>query len=272
MKIFTIIKAPERNFRWPFLEIFRYRELLWAMAYRDYRVKYAHTGIGMVWALLQPLLMMGLLGLAFGIVAPVDTGGVPRPLFVAAGLSAWSYCAVIIAESGHSILGAQQMIKKVYFPRLIIPASKAITALIDLATMLTVWGVLMVVYGHVPGWRMLWLPVFLVLTMGMGLTLGIWMSALMVRFRDFKFVMPIILQVGMYVTPIAYPVSVLPESLRWLFYLNPMTGIVEGMRWCLLGEGAFDWAVLWSLPLEAILFWGALRYFRGVEEVMADLL
>jgi lipopolysaccharide transport system permease protein len=272
MNLFTVIKAPEHNFRWPFVEIYRYRELLWAMAYRDYRVKYAHTGLGMLWALIQPLMMMGLLGLAFGVVTSVDTGGIPGPLFTAVGLCGWSYCAVIIAESGHSIIGAQQMIKKVYFPRLIIPAAKAITALIDLLTMLGVLVLLMGVYGYMPGWRILWLPVFIVLTVFLGLTLGIWMSALMVRYRDFKFVMPVILQVGMYATPIAYPVSAVPEAVRWIFYLNPMSGIAEGMRWSLLGQGELSWICLSSLPVVGLLFWGGLRYFRRVEEVMADLL
>lgn len=272
MELFTRIKAPDNSFSWPFREIYRYRELLWAMAYRDYRVKYAHTGIGLLWALFQPLLMLLLLGLAFGMVAPVDTGEIPRPLFTAAGLCAWSYCSVIIAESGHSILSAQQMIRKVYFPRLIIPASKAITALIDLLTMLLVLALLMYLYGFYPGWRLVFLPLFVLLTMFMGLTMGIWMSALMVRFRDFKFIMPVILQVGMYATPIAYPVTAIPDSLRWLFYLNPMSGIVEGMRWCLLGTDGFSLDCLWSFAVVGVLFALGLKFFNKVEQVMADLL
>lgn len=272
MDLQTRIKAPESSFRWPFGEIYRYRELLWAMAYRDYRVKYAHTAVGLLWALFQPLLMMMLLGLAFGVVAPVQTEGVPRTLFMAAGMAAWSYCAVIIAESGHAIFAAQQMIRKVYFPRLIIPASKAVTALIDLLTMLVVLVLLMLWYGHYPDWRLVFLPLFLLLTLFTGLTLGIWMSALMVRFRDFKFIMPVILQVGMYATPIAYPMTAVPESLRRIMYLNPMSGIVEGMRWSLLGTGQFSPDSLWSLVVMALLFVAGLKYFGQVEEVMSDLL
>jgi len=212
------------------------------------------------------------LSFVFGTVAKVDTGDVPHALFTIAGLSAWTYFSTLLTSAGTSIVGAQSMIKKIYFPRILIPLSKAISGLVDFAiTLICLFG-LMLYYGYSPGPYILWLPFFLFIALVSGLAGGILASALSVRYRDFTFVIPMLVRLGLYATPIAYQASAVPEAYKTIYYLNPMVGVVEGFRWSLFGASSPDNAMFYSIGIIFIIFIIAIIYFNKVEKVMADIL
>ncbi|MFT6334188.1 MAG: lipopolysaccharide transport system permease protein [Saprospiraceae bacterium] len=268
----TIIDARSKSILPDFGEIFRYRQLLFSLAWRDIRVKYAQTYIGLIWAFINPIFNLAVLSFVFGTVAKVDTGEVPHLLFTIAGLSAWTYFSTLLSEAGSSIVGAQSMIKKIYFPRIVIPLSKAISGLVDFGVTLICLVALMFYYGYTPGPYILWLPLFLLLALFSGLAGGILASALSVRYRDFSFVIPMIVRLGLYATPVAYQASAVPESYKTIFYLNPMVGVVEGFRWALFGTSAPDPLMFYSIGIIFIIFIIAIIYFHKVEGVMADIL
>jgi len=268
----TIIQPSKNPFKIDFGELYRFRELLWTLALRDFRVKYAQTFIGFLWALINPIFTLLILTFVFGVVAKVDTGNTPHLLYTIAGLSGWTYFATLFSEAGNSIIGAQQMVQKIYFPRLIIPLSKAVTSFIDFGITLICLAALMLIYRFPPGSQIVFLPLFIFIALISGLTGGIWMSALTVRYRDFRFITPFLLRLGMFATPIAYPAEAVPEQYRLLFYLNPMTGVVEGMRWSIIGGNPPDAYIYLSFGVILLLFFGGIFYFYKVEKVMADIL
>lgn len=259
-------------------ELYQYRELLWTLTYRDLRVKYAQTLIGLLWVLINPLLNLALLSFVFGVVAKVDLGtnaageAIPQLLYTLAGLCGWTYFSTVMADAGGSIIAAQGMVKKIYFPRLIIPLSKALTGLVDFLVVLLCMPILMLYYGFSPGPYWYSFPIFVFIALLSGLAAGIWMSALTIRFRDFQHITPLILRLGMYITPIAYPISAVPEQWRWVIYLNPLAAVVEGMRWALLGTEALPVELYYSVAGIVLLFLSGLWYFHRAERVMADIL
>ncbi len=273
-----IIEPSQGIFNLNLGEIYAYRELLWTLTYRDLRVRYAQTIIGALWALLNPLFTLLILAFVFGVVAKVDTGlnaagqPIPHLLYTVAGMAGWAYFASLFSEAGTSIIGAQAMVKKIYFPRLIIPLSKAMTAFIDFAIVLGFMVVLMIYYGFSPTANFVFFPLFVVIAIVSGLAGGIWMSALTIRFRDFQHITPFILRLGMYATPIAYPAAAVPEKYQILFYFNPMAGVVEGMRWSLLGGAPLHWYSYISFAAIGIMLILGLFYFKKVEKIMADIL
>ena len=275
---FLIIEPSKSIFNLGIKELVAYRELLWTLTYRDLRVRYAQTLIGAIWALLNPIFTLLILAFVFGVVAKVDTGttadGLPIPhlLYTSAGMAGWAYFASLFSEAGTSIIGAQAMVKKIYFPRLIIPLSKAMTAFIDFAIVLFLLFFLMFYYGFVPSSNFIFFPLFVVIAIISGLAGGIWMSALTIRFRDFLHVTPFILRLGMYATPIAYPAAAVPEKYQIFFYFNPMAGVVEGLRWSLLGGAPLHWYSYISFAVIFLLLILGLFYFKSVEKVMADIL
>jgi len=258
-------------------EVIRYRELLWTLTYRDIRVKYAQTAVGFAWAIANPLFTLIILSFVFGTVANVQVEGldgkvVPHIIYTIAGLCGWQYFSEVLSQAGSSIIGAQNMVKKIYFPRLVIPLSKALTAFIDFAVVLIIMVVCMTIYQFPPSPNIIFFPLFFLTAVVSGLTAGIWMSALTIRFRDFQHITPMLLRVGMYATPIAYPASAVPNKYQLLFYLNPMAGVVEGMRWCIIGGTPLNTYAYVSFAGIFILFILGLFYFRRVERVMADIL
>ena len=267
-----IITAQPKKLREKLRELVQYRELLYTLTYRDFRVKYAQTVLGLTWALINPLVTLILLTFVFGTVAKVNTNGVPHLLFTIAGMCGWTYFATVFSQAGSSIIGAQHMIKKIYFPRLVIPLSKAFTALIDFAIVLFLLALLMIYFAYPPGANALFLPFFILMTIITGLTGGIWMSALTTRYRDLQHIIPFLLRIGLFVTPIAFPASAVPEQYKLLFYLNPMAGIVEGFRWSILGVGSLESYTYLSYALIVLLFFAGLFYFHKVERTMADIL
>lgn len=267
----TIIDSSQKRININLKEIYAYKDLMFTLALRDLKVKYAQTVLGFIWAGLQPLTTLLIFTLVFGKVAKVDTGNIPYPLFALCGMSAWTYFAFVMSQAGNSIVGAQGMISKIYFPRLIIPLSKSVVGLVDFAiTFIFLIGV-MIYYGFYPSFNIVFFPFFLILALISGLMVGIWLSALTVRYRDFQQIIPFAVQFGMYATPIAYPATLVPAEYQVIYFLNPMAGVVEGFRWSLLGGEAPGFLTLISAGLVILLFIGGLFYFRSVEKVMADI-
>lgn len=272
------IEVDAKAWRWlPDLrELATHRDLLTTMAMRDIRVRYAQTRLGLAWALVQPLVTLGVMVLLFERAARVDTAPVPYPLFAMTGIAAWSYFAYVLKESGSSLIGAQEMVRKIYFPRLVIPLSKALVGLVDLLVVLLLLTLMCIRYGVRPGPEVIYAPVFLVGVLVAGLGAGIWVSALTIRFRDLQHVVPFIVQIGLFVTPVAYPAKLvmgtLPQWGQVVYFLNPMAGLVEGFRWALLGSGELGWPCMLSLAAAVLMLGSGLIYFRSMERVIADLI
>ncbi len=268
-----ILEPRKSYFKVDLKEIYRYRELLWMLTWRDIRVQYAQTYVGLIWALLNPLLTLLVLSFVFSVIAKVDMQGTPPLVFTIAGMCGWTYFSTVVSQSGTSLVQAQNMVKKIYFPRLIIPLSKGLLAMMDLAIVLFCLFVLMCYYRQLPSSNVLFLPLFVGLAMGIGLGMGIWISALTIRFRDFFHITPLLLRIGLYATPVAYPLDAVPPGWRWLVAMNPLTGIIVGIRWSLLGTGALPWsAILISISSVTVLLLSGIFYINKLEPLMAYLL
>jgi lipopolysaccharide transport system permease protein len=252
-------------------EILAYKDLFLILAYRDLRVRYAQTFLGLLWAVLQPLFTLLIFVVIFGKGIKIDTGEVPYPLFALSGLSAWTYFAFVMNQAGNSIIGAQGMIQKIYFPRLIIPLSKAVVGLVDFAITFLFMLLLMVWFNFIPSATIVFLPLFVLLTITAALGVGIWLCALTIRYRDFQHIVPFMVQFGLYATPIAYPATLIPDEYQVLYHINPMAGIVEGFRWSIVGGAALQTHAYISFSIAILLFLSGLLYFRKVERVMADI-
>jgi len=256
-------------------ELYRYRDLFLVLAYRDYRVRYAQTFLGMMWAFLQPAAMLLVFSLVFGRAVGIDTGDVPYPLFAVSGMATWSYFAYVLSQSGTSIIGAQEMVKKIYFPRLAIPLSKAAVGFIDFGITTVLILMLMLYYGVAPSANVVFLPVFALLGILAALAVGIWVSALTVRFRDVQHVVPFMVQVGLYATPVAYPASLVTDAVPpWVaavYYMNPMAGVTEGFRWAILDTAPPAPVSYLSFAVVLVLFLTGLAYFGRVERTIADI-
>ena len=256
-------------------EIFRYRDLFLILAYRDFRVRYAQTYLGFLWAFIQPLLTLLIFTLVFGKAAKVQTGDIPYPVFALVGMSAWAYFAYVMSQASTSVIGSQSMIKKIYFPRLVIPLSKAFVGLIDFAIALVFLTTVIIIYDYPVSGNIVLLPLFVVINAIAALAVGLSLSALTVRYRDFQHITPFLVQFGLYATPIAYPSQIVvdnvPEWLAILYYLNPMAGVVEGFRFAILGYGELNGLIYLSFGTVVVLFGYALFYFKRVERSMADI-
>ena len=267
----TVIDASKSKLSLNLRELFEYRDLFFILAWRDLRVRYAQTFLGLLWAFIQPLATLLIFTLIFGRVIKVETGDIPYPVYALAGMVTWSYFAYVLSQSGQSIIGAQDMVKKIYFPRLVIPLSKAMTGFVDFFITLIFLGGLMVYYNVSLSLNVYLLPLFFLLGVLAALGMGIWMSSLTIRYRDFQHVIPFLVQIGLYATPIAYPVSMIPDKYQLIYHLNPMAGVVEGFRWSILGGqniSEFAWV---SFIVIIVLFISGLFYFRKVERIMADI-
>jgi lipopolysaccharide transport system permease protein len=239
--------------------------------YRDLRVRYAQTFLGFLWALLQPLATLLIFILVFGMALKVDTGGIPYPLFAISGISMWTYFGFVLNQSGNSVIGAQEMIKKIYFPRLVIPLSKAVVGFVDFGVALLMLVLLMVVYEFSPSINIIFAPLFILLNIIAALSVGIWLSALTIRYRDFQHVIPFLVQFGMYATPVAYPARLVSDKYQLIYNLNPMAGVIQGFRWSVFGGDPPDIYFYISMGVILILFVTSLLYFKKVEDVMADI-
>jgi lipopolysaccharide transport system permease protein len=253
-------------------ELWDYRELLYFLTWRDIKVRYKQTALGATWAIIQPVFMMVVFSLFFGRLAKVPSDGIPYPVFSFCGLLPWQLFAHALSESSNSLVGNQNLITKVYFPRLVVPISAVLGGLVDFAIAFAILLVMMLFYGIVPGWQIITLPGFILLAVMTALAVGFWLSALNVQYRDVRYTINFLIQFWLFATPVAYPSSLIPEKWRALYGLNPMAGVVEGFRWALLGKSDPPGALLYvSCGMVLLLLVGGLYYFRRMEQQFADI-
>jgi lipopolysaccharide transport system permease protein len=252
-------------------EVWAYRELLYFFVWRDVKIRYKQTAIGVVWVILQPLLNMLIFTIFFGRLAKMPSQGLPYPVFSFSGLIPWTYFAYALQLTTNVIVDNQRLITKVYFPRLILPISATLSGLVDFAIGFVMLIGFTVVYGIRPTLAALWLPLLLLLAMLTALGVGLWMSALNALYRDVRYVVPFLVQFWMYGSPVVYPSTLVPEKWRWLYGLNPMAGVIEGFRWAITGHGQAPGALmLASSGMVAVVLVGGLFFFQRMEGTVAD--
>jgi len=255
-------------------DLWRYRELLYFLAWRDILVRYKQTVVGVAWSLIRPLLTMLVFTVVFGKLAKLPSEGVPYPLLVMTGMLPWQFFATALSESGNSLVNNTGLITKVYFPRMVVPASSVITSMVDFLISCAFLAVLFVWYRFVPGIQLLALPLFMLLSFAAAAGVGLWIAALMAQYRDFRFIVPFVVQFGLYLSPVGFSSAIVPQKWRLLYSLNPMVGIVDGFRWSLLkGETGLWWpSVLASVALTSALCVSGIWYFRKTERTLADVI
>lgn len=270
----TLVIEAGRSERHYWRDVWRYRELFLFMAWRDILVRYKQTVIGMAWALLRPFLTMLVFTLIFSKLAKLPSEGVPYPILVFAALLPWQFFSNAFTEAGNSLIANANMISKVYFPRLVIPASAVIVSFIDFLISGLILIGLMIWYGFAPGWRMLTLPLFIFIAFAAAMGAGLWVAALNVKYRDFRYIIPFVVQFGLYVSPVGFSSTIVPEQWRLLYSLNPMVGVIDGFRWAILGGSTqLYWpGFLLSLTLVVVLLITGILYFRKTERGFADLI
>jgi len=268
----TVIRARQGRARLDLGVLWEYRELVYFFIWRDVKVRYRQTVLGGLWAVLQPFVTMVVFTVVFGHLANVSSDGLPYPVFSYAALLPWTFFATGVVQAANSLVGSQNLLKKVYFPRLALPLAAVLTGLVDLAFASVVLGAMMVVYGVVPHVTVLLVVPLLLLALLTALGVGVWFAALNVRYRDIKYVVPFLIQVWLFLTPVAYPSSLIDQPWRTLSALNPMVGVVEGTRWALLGtDTAPGPLVLVSTGAAVALLVSGLFFFRHVEGTFADV-
>jgi lipopolysaccharide transport system permease protein len=254
-------------------DLWRYRELFLFLTWRDLLVRYKQTAVGVAWALIQPAMTTAVFCI-FGQILKLPTGGVPRPVLIFAAQLPWQFFSSALSASSNSLVGSSNLISKIYFPRLIIPVSAIVVSLVDFLISAVFLAALMAAYGLVPDARVLALPLFLLGAFGAALGAGLWLTALNVKYRDFRFVLPFIIQFGLYVSPVAFTSNLVPARWRTLYELNPMVGIIDGFRWTLLrGAAPLPWSsVAYSGTVVAALLVTGVWYFRKTEKTFADVI
>jgi lipopolysaccharide transport system permease protein len=273
--MYDLIIEPGRSERNYWRDLWRYRELFQVLAWRDVSVRYKQTVIGIAWALVRPFLTMVVFTVIFGKLAKLPSEGTaPYALMVLAGILPWTFFASALSEASTSLVTNAGLIGKVYFPRLIVPVAAVVVALVDLLISFAILAALMLWYRFAPGWQILLLPGFILLAFLASLGPGLWITALNVKYRDFRYIIPFVVQIGLYVSPVGFSSSVIPEQWRLLYSLNPMVGVIDGFRWCILGgESHLYWPGFALGIVVAVLFlWFGIRQFRRMESSFADLL
>jgi len=263
-----------RSERHYWADLWRYRELFGFLVWRDILVRYKQTTIGVAWALLRPLVSIVVFTIVFGKLAGLPSDGVPYPILVCAGLLPWQFFAGAFAEAGGSLVGNASIISKVHFPRLVIPASAVIVSLIDFAISLLILAGLMMWYGYPPDWRIAAMPIFVVLAFAAAFGAGLWVGALNVRYRDFRYIVPFIIQFGIYISPVVFTSSIVPAQWRLAYSLNPMAGVIDGFRWTIVrsNEPLYWPGLAVSFIVTVILLATGLWYFRRTERSFADII
>ena len=267
-------RQPAKGWAWPkFRELWEYRELLFFFVWRDIKVRYRQTVMGALWAIIQPFFTMVIFSLFFGRLAKVPSDGLPYPIFSYAALVPWTFFATALTQASNSLVVSANMVKKIYFPRLTLPIATVLAGVIDFVLAFMVLLGMMLFYGLLPTINVLWLPFFLLLALITSLGVSLWLSAMNVQFRDVHYTIPFLTQAWLFVTPIAYPSSLLSEPWRTLYGLNPMAGVVEGFRWALLGTDTVPGPMtLVSAVVALSLFISGAFYFRRMEQGFADVL
>jgi len=255
-------------------DLWRFRELFYFLAWRDILVRYKQTSVGIAWAVLRPFLTMVVFTLVFEKLAKLPGGGAPYPILVYSALLPWQFFANAFTEAGNSLVANANMISKVYFPRLAVPASAVIVSFVDFVVSFVILMCLMLWYGYSPDWHIIFLPLFILLVFAVAMGSGLLMAALNVKYRDFRFVIPFVVQIGLYISPVGFSSAVVPEEWRIVYYLNPLVGVIDGFRWAIMrGEQPIHWTgLLLSIVLISALFSLGVMYFRKVERTFADVI
>lgn len=255
-------------------DIWRYRELFYFLAWRDILVRYKQTVIGVLWAILRPFLTMVVFTFIFGNVANLPSeGGAPYPIMVYAAMLPWSFFASALQESSNSLISNANMISKIYFPRLVVPTSAVIVSFVDFLISFVILIGLMIFYGFVPQVQILLLPVFTLMAFFAAMGFGLWLAALNVKYRDFRYIVPFFVQFGLYISPVGFSSAVIPEQWRLIYSVNPMVGVIDGFRWSIIGNTQIYWSgMILSMVLVSIVFVSGLLYFRKTERTFADVI
>jgi len=262
----------ERNY---WRDLWRYRELFYFLAWRDILVRYKQTVIGIAWAVIRPFLTMVVFTIVFSRIAKLPApGAIPYALLVMAAMLPWQFFSTALSESSGSLIGNANLISKIYFPRLIVPAGAVITSFVDFLITLGLMAVLMIWYQFLPDWRIVFLPAFMLLAFGAAFGAGLWLCALNVNYRDFRYIVPFIVQFGLYISPVGFSSNIVPDKWKMFYALNPMVGVIDGFRWALLrGESPLNWtSILTSMILTGLLCMSGIWYFRRTEKTFADVI
>jgi lipopolysaccharide transport system permease protein len=265
------IRPPKKWVPINFSELWQYRELLYSFVARDVKIRYKQTALGFLWAIIQPLFLMVVFTLFFGNLAKVPSEGIPYPLFSFAALIPWTLFAEGITRSTTSMVSNANIMTKVYFPRLIMPLSGILSPLVDFAIAFVILIFMMAYYGFLPTIAIVLLPAFILLALLTSLAVGLWLSALNVKYRDFQYTIPFLIQLWLFASPVVYPASMLPQSWQVIYALNPMVGVIEGFRWALLGTNPPEAMILVSVGVVVLLLVGGLFYFKRMEQYFADV-
>lgn len=271
---YDIVIEPKRAKLNYWRDLWRYRELFFFFAWRDILVRYKQTVIGIAWSLIRPLLTMIVFTILFGKLAKMPSDGVPYPILVFAAMLPWQFFANALAESSNSLVNNANMICKVYFPRIILPSSTVIVNVVDFLISFVILIGLMGWYQFIPAWRIVMLPLFLLLALLTGLGAGLWFSSLNAKYRDFRYVIPFMIQFGLYISPVGFSSTIVPEKWRLLYSINPMVGVIDGFRWAILGGDVQIYlpGFLVSVLLTVIIFLSGIWYFRKTERTFADII
>lgn len=269
----TIIEAgkAEKNY---WIDLFKYRELFYFLAWRDILVRYKQTIVGVLWCIIRPFLTMVVFTVIFGKLAKLPSGGIPYPLLVFAAMLPWQFFSTSLSDSSNSLVANANMISKVYFPRIIVPASTVIVNLFDFLISFGILVLMMIYYHFVPDWRIILLPVFILLAVVSSLGTGLWLTALNVKYRDFRYIVPFIIQFGMYISPVGFNSSIVPAKWQLLYSINPMVCVIDGFRWSILGQNINinPAGFCLSLTLLLLTFMSGIWYFRKTERTFADII
>ncbi|MEQ8222631.1 MAG: ABC transporter permease [Candidatus Eremiobacterota bacterium] len=271
---FTIVIEAGRTEKEYWKDLWRYRELFYFLAWRDILVRYKQTAIGVAWSLIRPLLTMIVFTVIFGKLAKLPSEGVPYAILVFAAMLPWQFFSNALSEASNSLITNSNLISKVYFPRLVIPTSSVIVSFVDFLISFAILLAIMVWYRFVPDWKIITLPLFIILAFGAAMGAGLWIATFNVKYRDFRYIVPFIVQFGLYISPVGFSSSIVPEKWRLIYSLNPMVGVIDGFRWAILGRGV---EIYWpgfivSVSLVLILLWSGIWYFRKTEKVFADVI
>ena len=274
MNDFDLIIEPGRTEKNYWKDLWRYRELFIILSWRDLKVRYKQTAIGIAWSVIRPLLTMIIFTVVFGKIAKLPSeGSAPYAIMVFAAMLPWQFFANSLSESSNSLVGNANLITKVYFPRIIIPASTVIVSLVDFLISFGLFVVLMIYYQFMPSINILLLPLFLLLAFFTSFGIGLYITALNVKYRDFRYIIPFIVQFGLYASPVGFSSSIIPEQYRLLYSLNPMVGVIDGFRWAILGETNIYWTgFVISIVITVLILAYAIRYFRKMEKTFADVI
>ena len=275
MQTTLIVIEAGRSERHYWLDLWRYRELFAVLAWRDLSVRYKQTVIGVLWALVRPVLTMAVFTVVFGRIAALPSDGItPYPLMVFAGMLPWTLFSTGLADASSSLINNANLITKVYFPRLLVPAATIAVAFVDFLISFCILIALCIWYKFVPGWQIILLPFFVLIAFVASLGPSLWLTAFNVKYRDFRYVIPFIVQFGLYISPVGFTSAIIPDNWRLLYSLNPMVGVIDGFRWCLLGGQSqlYFPGLLISLAVTTILLWLGIRQFRRTENSFADLI